>query len=623
MERQGFPSQQSAVDFQTLEAMANRLRRHSLETTARSKSGHPTTCMSSADLVAALFFRYLRFDLKKPKDRRNDRFVLSKGHAAPLLWAVLAEAGAFPVEHLKTLRLIDSDLEGHPTPRNKWVDVATGSLGQGLSVGVGMALSSRLDGIDNKIYVLMGDGEVAEGAVWEAASLASYRNLDNLIGILDVNGLGQSQRTMFGHDTDLYCRRFEAFGWETRAIDGHDMEEIDDALRWALQADGSPRLIVARTFKGAGVSFLSDAEGRHGVPVTDPQELAKAVAELDDDPGRDFGLTIAAPDKGGSAGPQGFARQMEGPGYGPDDKIATRGAYGIGLRKLGAAHPEVVALDGDTKNSTYSQDFLKAYPERFFECYIAEQNMVGAATGFAALGKIPFSSTFAAFLTRAYDQIRMGAVSRANMKICGSHAGASIGEDGPSQMGLEDLAMMRAIAGSTVLYPSDGVCAENCVRLAAEREGIVYIRTTRPKTPLLYPNDEDFWVGGSKVLRSSDNDQATLVAAGITLHESLAAYEDLKKAGIAVRVIDLYSVKPVDGETLRQAARETGVVITVEDHYPAGGLGDAVLDAIANENVRYRKLAVSGLPRSGAPDALLDEFGISRKRIVEAVREFV
>ncbi|HSR52093.1 MAG TPA: transketolase [Acidobacteriota bacterium] len=623
MERQGSLTERSATDYQTLQAMANRLRRHSLETTARSKSGHPTTCMSAADLVATLFFRYLRFDLKHPKDRRNDRFVLSKGHAAPLLWAVLAEAGAFPVEHLKTLRQIDSDLEGHPTPRNKWVDVATGSLGQGLSVGVGMALSSKLDGIANKVYVLMGDGEVAEGSIWEAASLASYRNLDNLIGIVDVNGLGQSQRTMFGHDTDLYCRRFEAFGWETRAIDGHDYEEIDEALQWARQGDGSPRLIAARTFKGAGVSFLSDAEGHHGVPVTDPEELQKALDELNDDPDRQFHLTIAPPEGGGSIDPDGFQGQMEKPSYGPDDTIATRGAYGIGLRKLGEAHPEVVALDGDTKNSTYSQDFLKAYPERFFECYIAEQNMIGAATGFAALGKIPFSSTFAAFLTRAYDQIRMGAVSQANMKICGSHAGASIGEDGPSQMGLEDLAMMRAIAGSTVLYPSDGVCAENCVRLAAETEGIVYIRTTRPKTPLIYPNDEEFEVGGSKVLRSSANDQATLVAAGVTLHESLAACEELKKDGIEVRVIDLYSVKPVDADTLLRAVRDTGLVITVEDHYPEGGLGEAVASVIAGQDVRFHKMAVSGLPRSGSPTALLDKFGISRKRIVEAVRKLV
>lgn len=610
----------SKNDLESLRAMADRLRCHSLETTARSKSGHPTTCMSCADLVSVLFFRYLKFDLKKPRDRRNDRFVLSKGHAAPLLWAVLAEADAFPLKHLKTLRDIDSDLEGHPTPRNQWVDVATGSLGQGLSVGVGMALSSRMDGLSNQIFVLMGDGETAEGAIWEAAALAAHEKLDNLIGIVDVNALGQSQRTMYGHDVRNFQKRFEAFGWATRTIDGHNLEEIDQAYQWALAQEDCPAVVIARTHKGQGVSFLSDQDGWHGKPVTDPEALGKALEELRATASVNGSFQIAAPAEHGIANGRPASGDPEPPNYKEGDTIATRAAYGVGLAKLGAVHPEVVALDGDTKNSTYSEKFLHQFPERFVECYIAEQNMVGAAAGFSALGKIPFASSFAAFLTRAYDQIRMAGVSSSNLNLCGSHCGVSIGEDGPSQMGLEDIAMMRAIPNSTVLYPSDGVSAERMVHLAADRPGIVYIRTTRPKTPILYPNHEDFAVGGCKVLRSSGSDQAAVVGAGLTVHMALQAYRQLFADGIHIRVIDLYSVKPVDAEALRQAAHETGHVITVEDHYPEGGLGDAVLDALAGESFRYNKLAVNGLPRSGDSAKLLDEFGISARCIVEAVK---
>ena len=614
------PAAASASDLESLKAMADKLRCHSLQTTARSRSGHPTTCMSCADLVSVLFFRYLKFDLENPRDRRNDRFVLSKGHAAPVLWAALAEAGAFPVQHLETLREIDSDLEGHPTPRNKWIDVATGSLGQGLSVGVGMALSSRMDQLSNHIYVLMGDGETAEGAVWEAAALAAHEKLDNLIGIVDVNALGQSQRTMYGHDLQTYQQRFDAFGWATRTIEGHDLAEIDQAYRWALAQQGRPAAIIARTNKGQGVSFLADKDGWHGKPVTDPETLEKALQELRQSSSQNGSLRVVSPAKVGIASGRPASGDPEPPSYSQGDTIATRVAYGVGLAKLGAVHPEVVALDGDTKNSTHSEKFMQRFPDRFVECYIAEQNMVGAAAGFSALGKIPFASTFAAFLTRAYDQIRMAAVSQSNLNLCGSHCGVSIGEDGPSQMGLEDIAMMRAIANSTVLYPSDGVSAERMVQLAANQPGIVYIRTTRPKIPILYPNDEAFEVGGCKVLRSSSNDKATVVGAGLTVHLALEAYQQLADEGIRIRVIDLYSVKPVDAKTLRQAARETGHVITVEDHYPQGGLGDAVLDALANQTCRYHKLAVNGLPRSGASAKLLDQFGISTRCIIKAVK---
>ena len=624
--------QQQQIDFledrdqrvNDLRIMANRLRRHSLEMTAASRSGHPTTCMSCADLMAALFFYSLRFDLKDPKNPLNDRFILSKGHAAPALWAALAEAGAFPVEHLQTLRRIDSDLEGHPTPRNRFVDIATGSLGQGLSAGVGMALNSKTNWIDNRIWVLLGDGEIAEGAVWEAASLASWYKLDNLVAIVDINAQGQSQRTMFEHDLESIENRFKSFGWQTYQINGHEIEQILEAYEWASHVQERPAAILAWTEKGRGVSFLSDQDGWHGKPVMG-EDLERALRELEADsqPSRPLAIAMPSPSAQDSPLDPPQRSEMEPPAYGDGDTIATRKAYGVALRKLGAVSNDVFALDGDTKNSTYSQDFQADFPQRFIECYIAEQNMVGVAAGLSAVGKVAFASTFAAFLTRAYDQIRMAAISRSNLNLCGSHAGVSIGEDGPSQMGLEDLAMMRAIAESTVFYPSDGVSAERIVALAAETPGICYIRTTRPATPILYSNDEPFAVGGSKVVRRSDDDRVTLVGAGITLHEALAASDQLQAEGIAARVIDLYCVKPVDAETLRQAARDTGCIVTVEDHYPEGGLGDAVLDALADEEVRIRKLAVTGLPQSGAPEELRDAFGISRGKIVAAVKELL
>ena len=617
--------QQTSEDtfqVESLQAMAKRLRKHSLISTTAAGSGHPTSCLSCADLVSTVFFHFLRFDVDNPKNPLNDRFILSKGHAAPILWAAWAEAGAFPVEKLRTLRKLDSDLEGHPTPRNLWADVATGSLGQGLSIAVGMALASRIDDLVNRVFVLLGDGEIVEGSVWEAAALASHYKLDNLIALVDVNGLGQSQQTMYGHDLQTYQSRFESFGWHTEVIDGHNIEEIIAALESAIQLQGRPAVIIARTIKGKGVSFLENREGWHGKPAQAGEQLKQALQEIGDEPENAQPLKIAKPQKGS---PPTTVSQgtVPTPQYELGQQIATRESYGSALGKLGAINPNIIALDGDTKNSTFSEKFLKLHPDRFVECFIAEQNMVGTAVGLSVLGKIAFVSTFACFLTRAYDQIRMASISRANLKLCGSHAGISIGEDGPSQMGLEDLAMMRAVNGSTVFYPCDGVSTEHLVSIAAQTPGIFYIRTSRPKMPVIYSPQETFRIGGSKVVRSSAKDQATIVAAGVTLHEALKAYQELQEKGLLVRVIDLYSVKPLDVETLQRAAGETGVLITVEDHYPEGGLGDGVLDALAGLPCKFRKLAVTDLPRSGKAAELMDQFGISARVIVEAVKQLV
>ena len=608
-----------------LEAMGNKLRVHSIVATSEAGSGHPTSCMSAADLMAAVFFYAMRYDVADPRSSANDRFVLSKGHAAPLLYAAWAEAGAFPVERLKTLREFTSDLEGHPTPRLPWVEVATGSLGQGLSCGVGMALNSKyLNKGPNNIFVMMGDGEAAEGSVWEAAEIASFYKLDNLIAIVDVNGLGQSQRTMYGHDTEVYRRRFESFGWHALAIDGHNISQIVAALDEVLTVSDRPSVIVAATKKGKGVSFTEDKEGWHGKALKKGDELERALAELDPMLAGFSAMKMKA--RSEHATTNGAAPKDELPAidYKGGDQIATREAYGEALARLGDVNPLVVVLDGDTKNSTYSEKFMKAHAERFFESFIAEQNMVGAAVGFGAMGKIPFASTFACFLTRAYDHIRMAAVSQANLKLCGSHAGVSIGEDGPSQMALEDLAMMRAIPGATVLYPSDAVATENAVRLAANHRGIVYIRTSRPKTPVIYSNGEAFEIGQAKVVRQSDHDKAVLVSSGVTLFEALKAHDELEKEGIAVRVVDLFSVKPIDAETLQNAGRESGnIILTIEDHAAWGGIGDAVASAVSAGGIRVHSLAVREVPRSGKPDELLAAHGIDRTAIVAAVRKLI
>ncbi len=613
---------------EALKAMGQLLRRHCVETTTLAGSGHPTTCLSAADIVATLFFTTLRYDVPNPENPLNDRFVLSKGHAAPLLYAVWAEAGAFPVEHLKTLRRIDSELEGHPTPRFKWAEVATGSLGQGLSIANGMALAAKMDKLPYRVYALLGDGEVAEGGVWEAVAFASYYKLDNLIAIVDVNRLGQSAPTMLQHDLETYARRFEAFGWHAIAVDGHDVEQLMSAFEQAKNVKGKPTVILAKTIKGKGVSFLEDKEGWHGRPL--PKDLAeKALAELaltDEQIALARSLKVHPPEGvvAVAANPQSSIVEPEFPRYELGQQVATREAYGDGLVALGKVNPNIVALDGDVKNSTFSEKFMAAFPERFVECFIAEQNMIGTAVGLATRGKIPFASSFACFLMRAYDFIRMAGIGMANIKLCGSHAGVSIGEDGPSQMGLEDIAAMRAIPRSIVLYPCDAVSTVKLVAEMAKYRGIAYLRTTRPKTPVIYSNDEEFPIGGCKILRSSPDDVVTVVAAGITVFEALKAYEVLSNEGIKIRVIDLYSVKPLDEATLIRCALETNrTIITVEDHYPEGGIGDAVASAVSKEGIKVYKLAVNDLPRSGKPDELMDMFGISARHIVETVKRLV
>jgi transketolase len=606
------------IDTESLKGIANQLRIHSIAATTAAGSGHPTSCCSAADLVAALFFGHMRYDPKNPKFYNNDRFILSKGHAAPLLYAAWAEAGLFPAEELLKLRQLGSDLEGHPTPRLPFVDVATGSLGQGLSVGVGMALCARLDKLDYRTYVLLGDGECAEGAVWEAASLAGVNKLNNLIAVVDVNRLGQSQPTALGHHLEIYKERFEAFGWRTEEIDGHDLEEIMEVLA-AVGLGDQPLVILARTLKGAGISFLQDKEGWHGKPLSQ-EEAERAIAELRPSARSGVGHPIAAPAQ--LPAPNNTApASYPGLHYNIGDKVATREAFGNALVRVGAADPRIVALDGDTKNSTYSEKFMKQAPERFTECFIAEQNMVGVATGFSTRGKVPFASTFATFFTRSFDQVRVAGISGSNLKLVGSHVGVSIGEDGPSQMGLEDIAMMRAVAGSTVVYASDAVAAEKLVEQLIEKPGVCFLRTSRPKTPVLYKNDETFPLGGAKVLRQGQGDKATVVAAGVTLYEALKAADMLKGEGIGITVIDAYSIKPLGKDVIREAAQKTGnVVISVEDHYAEGGLGDAVAGELSNQGVRVHKLAVREVPHSGKAEELLAKYGIDADAIVRAVK---
>jgi len=606
------------IDTEALKGIANQLRIHSINATTAAGSGHPTSCCSAADVVAALFFGHMRYDPKNPRYYNNDRFILSKGHAAPLLYAAWAETGLFPTEDLLKLRRIDSDLEGHPTPRLPFVDVATGSLGQGLSVGVGMALCARLDNLDYRTYVLLGDGECAEGAVWEAASLAGIYQLNNLVAVVDVNRLGQSQPTAFEHNLDVYKKRFEAFGWRTEEIDGHDVEEITEVLA-AAGLGAQPLVILAKTYKGAGVSFLQDKEGWHGRALT-KEEAARAVAELQPSARSGIGQPIPQPTQ--LPAPKNDAPASYPPvDYKIGDSVATREAFGTALLRVGEADLRIVAMDGDTKNSTYSDKFYKRFPNRFTECFIAEQSMVGVANGFGTRGKVPFASTFACFLSRAYDQIRVAGISMANLKLVGSHVGVSIGEDGPSQMGLEDIAMMRAVAGSVVLYPGDAVCTAKLVEAMASNKGIHYLRTSRPKTPVIYNNEEQFPIGGAKVLRQSPGDKLTIVAAGVTLFEALKAADELKNAGVGVTVIDAYSVKPLAREVILQAAQKTNhLVITVEDHYLEGGLGDAVAGELSGEGVKVHKLAVSQLPHSGKAEELLAKFGIDAAAIVAKVK---
>ncbi|HYZ18798.1 MAG TPA: transketolase [Gaiellaceae bacterium] len=602
--------------------LGQQLRVDSVRAAATTSSGHPTSSMSAADLMAVLLAKHLHYDFDQPDDPRNDHLVFSKGHASPLLYSLYKAAGAITDEELLSFREYGSRLEGHPTPIVPWVDVATGSLGQGLPYGVGIALAGKqLDRIPYRVWVLCGDSEIAEGSVWEAFEHAAYESLDNLTAIIDVNRLGQRGETMHGWDLESYTSRAGAFGWHTIAIDGHDLDAIDRAYAEAVATEGRPTVIVAKTIKGKGVKAVENKEGMHGKALDDPDE---AVAELGGV--RNITIDVAKPDL--DAEPNVFATSgsLQLPVYEPGDEVATRKAYGEALAALGEARGDVVALDGEVSNSTYAEIFAAAHPERYFEMFIAEQQMVAAAVGIQVRGWKPFASTFAAFFTRAYDFIRMGAISRANIRLCGSHAGVSIGEDGPSQMGLEDLAAFRAVHGSTVLYPSDANQAAKLVGAMAETDGIVYMRTTRAATPVIYDADDEFRVGGSRVLRSSDDDEVAIVAAGITLHEALKAAETLAGESLNARVIDLFSVKPVDRETLLLAAESTGGrFVVAEDHWPEGGLGEAVLGALADtdERPRIAHLAVREMPTSGKPAELLAAAGIDAEHIAEAARQLV
>ncbi|MFF6994863.1 transketolase [Streptomyces sp. NPDC008313] len=601
--------------------LGQQLRVDSVRAAASAGSGHPTSSMSAADLMAVLLARHLHYDFERPAHPGNDRFVLSKGHASPLLYSAYKAAGAINDTELLTFRKLGSRLEGHPTPqRLPWVETATGSLGQGLPVAVGIALAGkRLDRTGYRVWVLCGDSELAEGSVWEAAEHAGYENLDNLTAIVDVNRLGQRGPTRHGHDLDAYARRFKAFGWHTVEVDGHDVEAIDRAYGEAASTTGQPTVILARTLKGKGVEAVQDREGMHGKPVPDADE---AVAELGGV--RDLRVEVQAPPAARVLHAVSSGRP-DLPRYDLGDEVATRDAYGHALTALGSARGDVVALDGEVGDSTRTEYFAKEHPDRYFECYIAEQQMVAAAVGFATRGWVPYAGSFAAFLTRAHDFVRMAAISGAGLNLVGSHAGVAIGEDGPSQMGVEDLAMFRAVHGSTVLYPCDAQQTAKLVAAMADGEGIRYLRTSRGKSPVIYGPGEEFPVGGSKVLRASDEDRLTVVAAGVTVHEALAAADALGRDGIAVRVIDLYSVKPVDRDTLVEAAERTGCILTVEDHHPEGGIGDAVLDAFTDGRPvpRLVRLAVRGMPGSASPEEQLHEAGIDADSIAAAARMLV
>jgi transketolase len=606
-------------DVQLWRELGQQFRVDSVRSAAAAKSGHPTSGMSGADLMAVLLAKYLRYDFDRPDLPTNDRLVFSKGHASTLLYAMFRAAGAISDEELLTYRQFGSILEGHPTPLIPWVDVATGSLGQGLPIGVGMAIAGKyLDRLPYRVWVLCGDSESAEGSIWEAFEHASHYELDNLTAILDVNRLGQSGETMNGWDLDRYAERARAFGWHAIEIDGHDVEQVDAAYTEATATSGRPTVVIARTVKGKGVKAVENKEGWHGKPLDDPEAAIEELGGL-----RNIVVEVARPEPGE---PHVFETgPLELPRYELGSEVATRKAYGEALAALGSARGDVVAIDGEVSNSTFAELFKAAHPERYFEMYISEQQMAAAAVGLQARGRRVFASSFAAFHSRAYDFIRMAAISRAALSLSGSHAGVSIGEDGPSQMALEDIAMIRAVHGSTVLHPCDGNQTAKLVAAMADLDGISYIRTLRPTTPVIYGPDEEFPIGGSRVLRSSDGDEVTLVGCGITVHEALKAADLLAEDEIAARVVDCYSLKPIDAETLAAAAKETGGLVTVEDHWPEGGLGEAVLSALADHDARAQvtRLAVREMPRSGKPAELLAAYGIDAEAIAEAARQLV
>ena len=607
------------MEANELRELGQQFRVDSIRPAAVAKSGHPTSGMSAADLMAVLVANHLRYDFGDPKNAANDRLIFSKGHASTLYYAILRAVGAISDEELLTYRKFGSMLEGHPTPIIPWVDVATGSLGQGLPIGVGMGLAAKyLDRLPSHVWVLCGDSEMAEGSMWEAFEHASHYELDNLTAIIDVNRLGQRGETMIGWNTGVYVERARAFGWNAIEVDGHEVEEIDRAYKQAQEVKGRPTVIVARTIKGKGVKAVEDKDGWHGKPLDDPDAAIEELGGI-----RNIHVDVTKPDP---AEPHTFPNgPLELPRYELGQEVATRKAYGEALAALGTARGDVVALDGEVSNSTFAEIFKQAHPDRFFEMYIAEQQLIAAAVGLHARGWNAFGSTFAAFFSRAYDFVRMAAISRVNLRLAGSHAGVSIGEDGPSQMALEDIASLRAIHSSVVLHPCDANQTAKLVAEMADTEGIVFLRTLRPNTPVIYGPDEEYEVGGSKVIRSSEDDNVTIVGIGVTVHEALEAAATLDEEGISARVIDAYSVKPIDADTLQAAAEATGRIITVEDHFPEGGLGDAVLAALAekDEHPHVLKLAVREMPRSGKPDELLNAYGIDAEHIAAAARQLV
>lgn len=595
--------------------LAQQLRVDSVAMSDRAGSGHPTSSMSAADLGAVLLARHLRWDLED--DAHSDHLIFSKGHASPLYYAMLHAAGLIDEDELRSYRQFGSRLEGHPTPRIPPTDVATGSLGQGLPIGVGIALAGKdLDRLPYRVWVLCGDSEMAEGSMWEAIQYAGWRGLDNLTAIIDVNRLGQTRETMLGHDLRSYAERVAAFGWHPIVIDGHDVAAIDEAFGEAGETHGQPTAVIAKTLKGKGVKAVEDLPGKHGKPLDD---AAAAIRELGGF--RDLSVEVQRPDS--SREPHRFVtNEEERPSWEVGEQGSTRKAYGAALTWLGSTRDDLVALDGEVSNSTHAEDFAKSLPDRYFEMFIAEQQMVAAAVGLGTRGWTPFASTFGAFWSRAYDFVRMAAVSRADLRLCGSHAGVSIGADGPSQMALEDMAALRAIHDSVVLHPSDANQVTGLVEAMADRSGVSYLRVLRGTTTTRTPADEPVHIGGSRTVLSSERDHVTVIACGVTVDQAVTAAEQLAEDGIVVRVIDCYSIKPLDKEAVRAAATETDGVVTVEDHRPEGGLGDAVLEALAETagGPVVRKLAVDVMPTSGTPEQLLASAGIDAPAIVEAVR---
>lgn len=612
--------------YQNLQNMANKLRIHSINATNASKSGHPTTCSSCAEILSVLFFHVMHIDIKNPKNPASDRFILSKGHAAPIFYAAWAEAGLFPIDEIMTLRRADSDFEGHPTPRLSFVDVGTGSLGQGLSIAAGMAYAGKYyDKADYRVYCLIGDGESAEGSIWEAIDFCCFYKLDNLCLIIDINALGQSDETYLGHCIETYEKRLSSFGFKTICVDGHDVEQLIQAFEIAAFTALQPSVVLAKTLKGKNFPGIENQSNWHGKPLgVKSDEILKYLQSLIPDDMEH--LPVNPPLKKLSQITIDKIKLYSNPYYAPDDKISTRAAYGTALVKIAKKCPYVIAVDCDVKNSTFSEKLKHYDAQRFINCYVAEQNMIGVAIGLACRDrKVVFASTFAAFLTRAFDQIRMGAISRTNINIIGTHCGISVGEDGPSQMGLEDLAMFRSIPGCTIFYPSDAVAMERAVEIAANTKGICYIRASRPNTPIIYKMNQQFQIGIANVMKKSDQDNILIVSAGVTLLEVLKAVELLKEEGVLARVLDPFTIKPLDEDGIIKHARETkGSILVIEDHYPEGGLGEAVKSAVAMEkDIIVKHMAVCEIPKSGEANELYSRYEISMGHIVCAALELI